>query len=49
MGDFWGVGLVWGEKEGMKWDMDGGECVLVKGGDVRLKGWSRGGLKDWGD
>ena len=36
------------DKKGIKCDMHGGECVLVKAGDVRFKAWTTGRFKHWG-
>ena len=36
------------DKKGVKCDMHGGECVLVKAGDVRFKAWTTGRFKHWG-
>ena len=36
------------DKKGIKCDMHGGECVLVKTGDVRFKTWTTGRFKHWG-
>ena len=40
--------LVVCDKEGIKCDMHGGECLLVKAGDVRFKAWTTGRFKHWG-
>ena len=36
------------DKKGIKCDMHGGECVLLKTGDVRFKTWTTGRFKHWG-
>ena len=36
------------DKKGIKYDMHGGDCVLVKTGDVRFKTWTTGRFKHWG-
>ena len=36
------------DKKGIKCDMHGSECVLVKTGDVRFKTWTTGRFKHWG-
>lgn len=36
------------DKKGIKCDMHGGECVLIKTGDVRFKTWTTGRFKHWG-
>ena len=36
------------DKKGIKCDMHGGECVLVKTGDVRFKTWTTGRFKHRG-
>ena len=46
--DFSRVPFVSRDKEGIKCDMHGGECLLVKAGDVRFKAWTTGRFKHWG-
>ena len=36
------------DKKGIKYDMHGGDCVLVKTGDVRFNTWTTGRFKHWG-
>lgn len=36
------------DKKGIKCDMHGGECVLVKADDVKFKAWTTGRFKHWG-
>ena len=36
------------DKKGIKCDMHGSECVLVKTDDVRFKTWTTGRFKHWG-